>query len=142
MKTKNLNCPKELNTFPKWTCDQVAENLFGVRLTEKPLEEHNIASRTYVHIYNVLSLQAEKDREKELKNMGYSSRDNWLENQGSNDYSENDSLAIGKYWHLLTDEMKEYLVYDWYPTYKMEVQKEEDELRKEFPNLFNRKKEV
>jgi len=133
---KNLKCPKKLTTFPEWTCDAVAENLFDVRLEDnKPLDDHNISSRTYAHIYNVLVFQAQTDREKELKNMGYNSRDNWLENMGGNDYSENSSKSIGKYWDLLTDEMKEHIIYDWFPRYEEAVRKEDEEFYKKYPEL-------
>ena len=105
-----LDCPQYLEY---WTCDGVAENLNNVNWDMKdgnPIENENIETRTYVHIWDVLVVKMEEDMKKSFADMGYNSISHYLENQGGDDGSYGELNEIGKYWHLLEDDMKDFLI--------------------------------
>ena len=130
----NLNCPDYLK---HWSCDGVAENLNNVNWDMKDddlIENENIETRTYAHIWDVLVVKMEADMKKSFADMGYNSTSEYLENQGGDDGSYGELNEIGNYWSLLTDEMKEYLIKFSAQSLK---QDEEDRMEDEFnnPNL-------
>jgi hypothetical protein len=99
MNKNKLSCPEYLKY---WSADGVAENLYG--------DNNGIADKTYAHIWNVIVPQMETDRKKSLEKIGYKSINEYFENVGGDDGTLREMTEMQKYWHLLTDEMKEFLI--------------------------------
>ena len=99
MNKNKLSCPEFLK---HWSADGVAENLYG--------DNNGIADKTYAHIWNVIVPQMETDRRKSLEKIGYKSINEYFENVGGDDGTLREMTEMQKYWHLLTDEMKEFLI--------------------------------
>ena len=99
MSNTNLLCPEYLK---HWSADIVAENLFG--------DNNGIADKTYAHIWNVIVPQMEIDQKASLKQIGYDHINHYYENVGGDDGTLREMGEMQKYWHLLKDEMKEFLI--------------------------------
>ena len=99
MTNSKLSCPKYLK---HWSADIVAENLYG--------DNNGIADKTYAHIWNVIVPQMEIDQEASLKQIGYDHINHYYENVGGDDGTLREMGEMQKYWHLLKDEMKEFLI--------------------------------
>jgi len=96
-----LDCPQYLEY---WTCDGLAENL------PCSIENNGIADRTYAHIWNVIIPQMELDQKASLKEIGYDSLHHYCENLGGDDGTLREMCEMQKYWHLLEDDMKAFLI--------------------------------
>jgi hypothetical protein len=99
MSNTKLLCPEYLK---HWSADCVAENLFG--------DNNGIADKTYAHIWNVIVPQMEIDQKASLKQIGYDHVNHYYENVGGDDGTLREMGEMQKYWHLLKDEMKEFLI--------------------------------
>ena len=99
MTNSKLSCPKYLK---HWSADGVAENLCG--------DNNGIADKTYAHIWNVIVPQMEIDQKASLKQIGYDHLNHYYETVGGDDGTIREMGEMQKYWHLLTDEMKEFLI--------------------------------
>lgn len=94
-----LDCPQYLEY---WTCDGLAENL--------PCDNNGIADKTYAHIWNIIIPQMELDQKSSLKEIGYDSLNHYCENSGGDDGTLREMCEMQKYWHLLKDDMKAFLI--------------------------------
>ncbi len=116
MTKTTLKCPTYLD---RWTCDGVAENF--------PCDNGGIADKTYAHIWNVLVPQMEIDQKASLNKIGYNGLNDYFENVGGDDGTLREMGEMKKYWHLLTDEMKEFII-----SWADKFQKKEEEESKKF----------
>jgi len=114
----NLDCPQY---FEYWTCDGIAENL--------PCDNKGIADKTYAHIWNIIIPQMELDQKSSLKEIGYDSLNHYCENIGGDDGTLREMCEMQKYWHLLEDDMKAFLI-----EFARVKQDEENAWLKEFEN--------
>lgn len=114
MTNKNLKCPTYLDG---WTCDGIAENF--------PCSNDPREKETYAHIWNVIVPQMEMDQKASLEKIGYDGLNNYFENVGGDDGTIREMGEMKRYWHLLTDDMKEFII-----SWSNDFQKKQEEENK------------
>ena len=90
-----------------------------------------MADKTYAHIWNVIVPKMESDQKASLNKIGYNGLSDYFENVGGDDGTLREMCEMKKYWHLLTDEMKEFII-SWADKFQ---KKEEEENKKIWENV-------